>query len=127
MHLFNISYVVCTDSNINTAGSSANRKKQKKIWSSDAKQPVSITHTYTDITLFICKTKKHFNRIYCLSKESKGSLLLKEVGPEGRGQISAVQQLLDEVKLKNQSQLQKLLKQLKVDLLCFSVIIFFSV
>ncbi|XP_059424710.1 double zinc ribbon and ankyrin repeat-containing protein 1 isoform X2 [Carassius carassius] len=57
------------DSNINTGGSSSNRKKQKKIWSSDAKQ--------------------------------------SEVGPEGRGQISAVQQLLDEVKLKNQSQLQK--------------------
>ncbi|XP_058616839.1 double zinc ribbon and ankyrin repeat-containing protein 1 isoform X2 [Onychostoma macrolepis] len=57
------------DSNINTAGSSAKRKKQKKIWSSDAteKQP-----------------------------ESKDSLLLKEVGPVGRGQISAVQQLLDE-------------------------------
>uniref|UniRef100_A0A8C1PY85 Double zinc ribbon and ankyrin repeat-containing protein 1 n=1 Tax=Cyprinus carpio TaxID=7962 RepID=A0A8C1PY85_CYPCA len=57
------------ESNINTAGSSVNRKKQKKIWSSDAteKQP-----------------------------ESKDSLLLKEVGPEGRGQISVAQQLLDE-------------------------------
>ncbi|XP_016298296.1 double zinc ribbon and ankyrin repeat-containing protein 1 isoform X3 [Sinocyclocheilus anshuiensis] len=57
------------DSNINTEVSSVNRKKQKKIWSSDTteKQP-----------------------------ESKDSLLLKEVGPEGRGQISAVQQLLDE-------------------------------
>ncbi|XP_043079411.1 double zinc ribbon and ankyrin repeat-containing protein 1 [Puntigrus tetrazona] len=52
---------------INTARLSANRKKQKKIWSSDAKQTVT-----------------------------KDSLLLKEVGPEGRGQISAVQQLLNE-------------------------------
>ncbi|KAI2650309.1 Double zinc ribbon and ankyrin repeat-containing protein 1 [Labeo rohita] len=57
------------DSNINTAGLSVNKKKQKKMLSSDVteKQP-----------------------------ESKDSLLLKEVGPEGRGQISAVQQLLDE-------------------------------
>ncbi|XP_051766631.1 double zinc ribbon and ankyrin repeat-containing protein 1 isoform X1 [Ctenopharyngodon idella] len=57
------------ESNINTAASSANRKKQKKIWTSDSteKQP-----------------------------ESKDSLLLKEVGPEGRGRISMVQQLLDE-------------------------------
>lgn len=31
-------------------------------------------------------------------QESKGSLLLKELGPEGRGQISMVQQLLDEVR-----------------------------
>ncbi|KAA0712324.1 Double zinc ribbon and ankyrin repeat-containing protein 1 [Triplophysa tibetana] len=52
-----------------TAVSSVKRKKQKKIWSADAteKQP-----------------------------ESKDSLLLKELGPEGRGQISEVQQLLDE-------------------------------
>ncbi|XP_056615155.1 double zinc ribbon and ankyrin repeat-containing protein 1 isoform X2 [Triplophysa dalaica] len=52
-----------------TAASSVKRKKQKKIWSSDA-------------------TEKH--------PESKDSLLLKELGPEGRGQISVVQQLLDE-------------------------------
>ncbi|XP_057182114.1 double zinc ribbon and ankyrin repeat-containing protein 1 isoform X2 [Triplophysa rosa] len=52
-----------------TAASSVKRKKQKKIWSSDAteKQP-----------------------------ESKDNLLLKELGPEGRGQISVMQQLLDE-------------------------------
>ncbi|XP_073699784.1 double zinc ribbon and ankyrin repeat-containing protein 1 [Garra rufa] len=51
------------------SASPANKKKQKKISSSDAteKQP-----------------------------ESKDSLLLKESGPEGRGRISAVQQLLDE-------------------------------
>ncbi|XP_073718326.1 double zinc ribbon and ankyrin repeat-containing protein 1 [Misgurnus anguillicaudatus] len=53
----------------NTAGSSANKKKQKKIWSPD-------------------NTEK--------PPESKDSLLLKELGPEGRGQISVVQQLLDE-------------------------------
>ncbi|KAK7137171.1 hypothetical protein R3I93_017290 [Phoxinus phoxinus] len=57
------------ESNINTAGLSAKRKKQKKIWTSDATEKQS---------------------------ESKDSVLLKEVGPEGRGRISVVQQLLDE-------------------------------
>ncbi|XP_067270962.1 double zinc ribbon and ankyrin repeat-containing protein 1 isoform X1 [Pseudorasbora parva] len=57
------------ESNINTAGSSAKKKKQKKIWTSDATEKQS---------------------------ESKDSVLLKEVGPEGRGRISMVQQLLEE-------------------------------
>lgn len=57
---FSVTYDVCTESKINTAGLSAKRKKQKKIWTSDEteKQSVSITHTNTDIiTLFIYETK----------------------------------------------------------------------
>lgn len=89
---------MCTVNDSSTAASSFKRKKQKKIWSSDAteKHPVRLTHTHT-----------HKNEssviIVVVFKESKDSLLLKELGPEGRGQISVVQQLLDEVRDEDQS------------------------
>ncbi|XP_073792513.1 double zinc ribbon and ankyrin repeat-containing protein 1 isoform X4 [Danio rerio] len=57
------------ENNINTTGSEVKKKKKKKIGTSDVTEN---------------------------QPESKDSLLLKEVGPEGRGRIPAVQQLLDE-------------------------------
>lgn len=78
---------------------SRERSRKRSGAQTQQKSIRSVSHTHWHVY----KKNQSSVIIVVVFKESKDSLLLKELGPEGRGQISVVQQLLDEVRDENQS------------------------